>query len=242
MHRMSANPCGDGVIFDEQCDDANDSADDGCVACETQVGWACWGEPSTCCGPCPQGQFRLECGLTDVLGRRSGRGRCVPCPAGAYKPDVGQWDTRCFICQAGKYSQGGASECTGFEVCGPGYELSGMTTSTAGTCLACQLGKYKKSNMSSCQPQDLLLPCPAGSYRTPTPSQIASTANDGQVESVPVVFCNSIRWIIPLPLLFCPLPLSVRRALPTPSKPTLALGIPPAHRALVTMPERKARR
>jgi cysteine-rich repeat protein len=191
-HRLAADPCGDGVIYEEQCDDANDAADDGCVACETQLGWACWGEPSTCCGPCPSGQFRAECGLTGLQGQRSGAGRCVPCPVGTYKPGMGQWDTGCLACLAGKYSLGGASECTAHEECEPGYELSRHSASEAGTCLACQLGTYKSSNMSSCQPQDLLLPCPPGSYRTPAPSRIASTTNDGQVESVFVVLCDSI--------------------------------------------------
>ena len=111
MHRLSAAPCGDGIIFQEQCDDGDQNADDGCFSCEIERGWACWGQPSTCCGPCPAGQFRFECGLALDNQPRS-VGRCLPCPAGTYKAGVlhvgedclGECDTQqgpCAWCGAG---------------------------------------------------------------------------------------------------------------------------------------------
>ena len=99
------------------------------------------------------------------------------------------WDSQCSACEEGKYSLQGAHECTPYEACGPGYELSGMTSSAPGACVACPLGKFKDSSMTSwdarCQPQDLMFPCPAGSYRTPTPSSTSSTTNEGECTLCP---------------------------------------------------------
>lgn len=99
------------------------------------------------------------------------------------------WDSECSACEVGKYSLQGADDCIAYEACGPGYELIGMTASAPGTCVACPLGKFKDRTMTSwdarCQLQDLLRPCPAGSYRTPTPSSTASTTNEGECALCP---------------------------------------------------------
>lgn len=57
----TVNSCGDGfVVGNEQCDDGNTAANDGCSAtCTVESGWACTGtNPSTCSTTCGDGQVQ----------------------------------------------------------------------------------------------------------------------------------------------------------------------------------------
>jgi cysteine-rich repeat protein len=143
--------CGDAKISDaEQCDDGNMVSGDGChaTACSIESGWACWSVPSVCCGACPLGSYRTECGVTLPNQPRT-LGSCLPCPPGTFKNITGGWDTTCTLCAAGTYAVGGNTNCMPFQVCAAGTELSAMSTTAGGVCVACINGKFKNASMSS---------------------------------------------------------------------------------------------
>ncbi|MFT4702527.1 MAG: cysteine-rich repeat protein [Bradymonadia bacterium] len=49
--------CGDAIVFGEEaCDDGNDAPEDGCDACEIELGWEC--EPDGCASVCGDGLIR----------------------------------------------------------------------------------------------------------------------------------------------------------------------------------------
>jgi len=130
----SMDACGDGQISgSEQCDDDNSASNDGCSAstCKIESAWACWSVPSICCGPCPKGQVRVECGVTLTNQPRT-IGSCQPCHPGLFKNSSGGWDSVCTPCSAGTYALGGNDLCVPFQVCGAGTELSGMSKTSAG--------------------------------------------------------------------------------------------------------------
>ena len=53
---VCSTSCGDGVTSgEEQCDDANDVAGDGCSSCAVDPGWECLGSPSSCESVCGNG-------------------------------------------------------------------------------------------------------------------------------------------------------------------------------------------
>ena len=90
---------------------------------------------------------------------------CVACLPGKYKPATGLWDDECTECPASMYTEGEAStSCTVFSTCDPGYERTGTSSSSPGSCVACENGKYNEANTWDDMCQDLL-PCDPGKFR-----------------------------------------------------------------------------
>ena len=98
------------------------------------------------CKSCPAGR-KMAMHITNS----SESSQCVGCDGGRWNDQeahVGE----CKICDAGKYSQAGATECS---LCSAGMYLS--TAGTIGPCTNCELGRFANaSGASAC------MPCTAG--------------------------------------------------------------------------------
>lgn len=121
------NICGDGTILDaETCDDGNRVAGDGCDAsCQTETGYDCSGEPSSCAEVCGDGII-VGSETCDDAGTSAGDG-C---------------DASCQV-ESGYDCSGEPSSCA--EICGDGLIVGGEscddggTTSGDGCDASCQL-------------------------------------------------------------------------------------------------------
>ncbi len=109
------NICGDGTILDgETCDDGNRAAGDGCDAtCQTETGYDCTGEPSSCTEVCGDGI--IVGGETCDDGGTSGGDGC---------------DATCQV-EAGYDCTGEPSACT--EICGDGLIRGAESCDDGGT-------------------------------------------------------------------------------------------------------------
>ncbi len=111
----------------------NSEGQTSCVACkksdETTTGTVAVSESSQTCSKCIDGTYAAS----DAQGIA-----CGSCPAGYYCPDG-----KIIKCPAGKYSTGGAKECT---LCPAGsYSAAG-----ASSCSTCAAGSYSAAGASSC--------------------------------------------------------------------------------------------
>ena len=99
------------------------------------------------CDGCPSGKYKSTTGGTSVE-------QCVVCPGGKFALTTGH--AECEICEAGKYSDDGASLC---EQCLPGkYSLAG--SAGIANCLPCPYGNFSNSlGAGTCEP------CSVGKYQ-----------------------------------------------------------------------------
>jgi hypothetical protein len=128
--------------------------------------WICWMQPSTCCGPCPPGSSRQGCSFGSQTLRETGT--CVECAAGTHlNATRARYDATCDQCNSSSYSGAGASDCTPFAPCPPGFQRSYNNVTYAGICTACPEGFFKEAGLQdSWDVMCAAIPfCNAGSYR-----------------------------------------------------------------------------
>ncbi len=124
------------------------------------------------CQNCPRGKFNIKIGQNNSMACRScppgkfgvkkGSDRvsdCVPCVAGKYRGESDDVVIGCKICQSGKYSQRGSSNCT---LCPSGHYSAGSSALDFTDCEKCPGGKFRGSkggnSLADC------VDCPMGKY------------------------------------------------------------------------------
>jgi hypothetical protein len=104
-----------------------------------------------CLGPCPVGKF-LD-GFNIIGANVAASGTCKPCDQRFYKPNVGNYDTKCTrmtTCPAGEEKR---------------WLLESLKTKSDGSCVPCQKGFYKPSSPSR-DPLATCTRCPQFSITT----------------------------------------------------------------------------
>ncbi len=85
--------CGDGDLWitEEECDDNNTDAGDGCAAnCSVELGYNCTGSPSVCSGDlCSCLDLRIGCGNYTICGNVTDCGECVERKDNSWDPIIG---------------------------------------------------------------------------------------------------------------------------------------------------------
>ena len=155
--------CGNGTVeSDEECDDGNTTAGDGCSStctyeyCELGTYSATGLKP---CTPCPAGTFNDQ----------AGQASCTACAPGTFQPNSGE--IVCYECNIGTYAPGeGNLTCN---QCEPGYYQPDYGQ---GYCLPCDAGTYAsdpgQASCTACAPgtyasdqgQVSCIPAPTGTY------------------------------------------------------------------------------